>query len=273
MKDLMRRPTTCFALIVIFGVLFCAASAELIAPFSYIEGDLWRKLEPPSMNHPLGLDELGRDILSRIIYGTRPLLYVVMATLLIATPIGISLGLVSGYIGGFIDQAISRIIDTLLSFPTILLALAIVAALGRGLENAVIAIGLAEVPVFARLMRGITLSERESLYVEAAKAFGASRVRIMFRHILPNASGPILVQATFSAVTAILWAAALGFLGLGAQPPTPCWGTMLTRAKEYFRTDPHAFLFPGLAIFLVAFSINVIGEALRDYMDPKMRVR
>ena len=269
----MRDPTTCLALMMVFGVFFCAASAELVAPFSYLGGDLMRRLDPPSSDHLFGTDQLGRDILSRIIYGTRPLLYVVMAALLIAIPIGILLGLLSGYAGGFVDQAVSRVIDTILSFPTILLALAIVAALGPGLENAVIAIGISEVPVFARLMRGLTLSERESLYVEAAKAFGAGRVRIMFRHILPNVSGPIIVQATFSAVTAILWAAALGFLGLGAQPPTPCWGTMLYETKGYLRLTPHAFLFPGFAIFMVAFSMNVIGETLRDYMDPKMRVR
>lgn len=269
----MKRPMTCFALIVVFMVLFCAAFAEIISPYSYLEGDLMHRLEPPSLKHLFGTDHLGRDILSRIIYGTRPLLYVVGVTLLIAIPIGVLLGLLSGYIGGIVDQAFSRVIDTLLSFPTILLALAIVAVLGPGLENATIAIGIAEVPVFARLVRGLTFSEREALYVEAARVLGASQLRIMFKHIIPNISGPIIVQATFSSVTAVLWSAALGFLGLGAQPPTPCWGTMLFEAKGYLRLTPHAFLFPGLAIFIVAFSINVIGEALRDYMDPKMRVR
>lgn len=272
-KDLLRRPMTCFALIIIFGVFFCAAFADFISPYSYLEGDLMRRFEPPSLEHPFGRDHLGRDILSRIIYGTRLLLYVIGVTLLIAISIGILLGLFSGYIGGIVDQLVSRIIDTLLSFPTILLALAIVAVLGPGLENSAIAIGIAEIPVFARLTRGLTFSEREALYVEAARVIGASRLRIIFKHILPNISGPIIVQATFSSVTAILWAAALGFLGLGAQPPTPCWGTMLFEAKGYLRTAPHAFLFPGLAIFMVAFSINVVGEALRDYMDPRMRVR
>lgn len=273
MKDLLKRPMVCFATTVILGVLICAAFAEFIAPYSYLEGDLARRFDPPSLEHPFGMDHLGRDIFSRIIYGTRLLLYVIGITLLVAISIGVLLGLFSGYIGGAVDQLFSRIIDTLLSFPTILLALAIVAALGPGLENSAIAIGIAEVPVFARLTRGLTLSEREALYVEAAKAIGASRFRIMFKHILPNVIGPIIVQATFSSVTAILWAAALGFLGLGAQPPAPCWGTMLYEAKGYLRIAPHAFLFPGLAIFVVAFSINVIGETLRDYMDPRMRVR
>lgn len=263
----------CFALAVMLGVFFLAAFADFVAPYSYHEGDLWKMLEPPVLEHPLGRDQLGRDILSRIIHGTRPLLYVISITLLIAVPIGILLGLLSGYVGGLVDLTISRVIDTLLSFPTILLALAIVATLGTGLQNVVIAVGIAEVPVFARLVRGLTLSERESLFVEAARGLGAGRARIMFRHILPNISGPIVVQMTFGAATAILWAAALSFLGLGAQPPTPCWGMMLYETKPYFRVAPHSMIFPGLAIFIVTFSVNVIGEALRDYIDPKMRVR
>ena len=273
LKEIMKSRMNCFALAVILGVIFLAAFADFVAPYSYHEGDLWKRLEPPVLEHPLGRDQLGRDILSRIIYGTRPLLYVMSVALFIAVPIGILLGLFSGYVGGPVDLTISRVIDTMLSFPTILLALAIVATLGPGLQNVVIAVGIAEVPIFARLVRGLALSERESLFVEAARGLGAGRARIMFRHILPNISGPIVVQMTFSAATAILWAAALSFLGLGAQPPTPCWGMMLYEAKPYLRTAPHSMIFPGLAILIVAFSINVIGEALRDYIDPKMRVR
>jgi peptide/nickel transport system permease protein len=259
------------AITVILGILVLAVLADYIAPYSYSEPDLWKRLEPPSREHILGTDHLGRDILSRVIYGTRPLLYVIIVSVVIAITIGSLIGLLSGYFGGKADLLLSRIIDALMSFPAVLIALAIVAVLGPGLEKVVIAIGVAEASVFARLSRGLIIVEKEQLYVLASKAAGAGSFRIIFRHILPNIAGPLIVQATFTAASAILWEAALSFLGLGAQPPTPSWGLMLYEAKDYMRTAPHAMIFPGLAIFATVLSFNIVGEALRDRMDPRFR--
>ncbi len=264
-------PLTIVALIVILGVVSLAILADFVAPYSYSEPNIWRRLEPPSREHPLGTDHLGRDILSRIIYGTRPLLYVIIVSVVIAATLGSLIGLLSGYFGGKIDLILSRVIDALMSFPAVLIALAIVAVLGPGLEKVVIAIGVAEAAVFARLSRGLIIVEKEQLYVLASRALGASSPRIIFRHILPNMAGPLIVQATFTAASAILWEAALSFLGLGAQPPTPSWGLMLYEAKDYMRTAPHAMIFPGLAILITVLSFNILGEALRDIIDPRFR--
>ncbi len=271
LRALYREPTTAIATTVVLGIIVLAVLADYIAPYSYSEPNLWKRLKPPSWDHLLGTDHLGRDILSRIIYGTRPLLYVITVAVAIAASTGTLIGLLSGYFGGRVDLLLSRVIDALMSFPAILIALAIVAVLGTGLEKVVIAIGIAEASVFARLARGLMLVEKEQLYVLASKAVGAGSSRIIFKHILPNIAGPLMVQATFTAAAAILWEAALSFLGLGAQPPTPSWGLMLYEAKDYMRTAPHAMIFPGLAIFIVVLSFNIVGEALRDMMDPRFR--
>jgi len=272
LKALYRgSPATAVAMTIILGILALAALADYVAPYDYSEINLWRRLEPPTLDHLLGTDHLGRDILSRLIHGTRPLLYVVVVAVLIAVSIGTLIGLLSGYFGGAVDLVVSRVIDALMSFPAILIALAVVATLGPGLEKVVIAIGIAEATTFARLSRGLILVEKEQLYVLSARAVGASSFRVIFRHVLPNIAGPLLVQSTFAASSAILWEAALSFLGLGAQPPTPSWGLMLYEAKDYMTLAPHAMVFPGLAIFITVLSFNIVGEALRDLMDPRFR--
>ncbi|MEM1645298.1 MAG: ABC transporter permease [Ignisphaera sp.] len=233
--------------------------------------DLSKRLQQPSLEHPFGTDHLGRDILIRIIFGTRVVVYVISVAVAISILIGTSIGLVAGYLGGSVDVVVSRVIDAIMCFPAVLLALSIVTILGPGIENVVIAIGIAESPVFARLARGLVIVEKEKLYVEAARAIGAGRTRILLKHIFPNIAGSILVQATFTASSAILWEAALSFLGLGTQPPTPSWGLMLYEAKDYMRIAPHAVIFPGLAIFFLVLNINILGEKLRDLIDPRYR--
>jgi peptide/nickel transport system permease protein len=234
----MVSPLTVIATIVVLGVIaagILATVVEFMVPDIHNRPNLWRSLEPPSLEHPMGTDPLGRDILIRIIFGTKPVLLVIVISVIVAATLGTIIGLTSGYFGGRVDLVMSRVIDALMSFPAILIALAIVAALGPG------------------------------------RAIGASPTRIIFRHILPNIAGPIIVQATFTAASAILWEAALSFLGLGAQPPTPSWGLMLYEAKDYMRTAPHAIVFPGLAIFVTVLSFNIVGEALRDMLDPRFR--
>jgi len=271
LKEALRDPLFDFALAVLALVFLSAALADYIAPYKYYEVELEKRLAKPSREHLLGTDHLGRDLLSRIVHGTRPLLYVIAASLAIAVPTGVLLGMAAGYFGGKADAFLSRFVDAMMALPTVLLALAIVAVLGPGLEKIAIAIGASEVPTFARLARSLVVTEKELLYVEAAKSIGASPWRILLRHIAPNVMSPIIVQATFSASTAVLWEAALSFLGLGAQPPTPSWGLMLYEAKGYMRQAPHVAVFPGLAIFLVVFSLNVVGEKVRDLLDPKTR--
>lgn len=276
-REIVSERFAAVSLVIVLTLLVTALTTTIllstgIVPHSIYAGiDLKNRLQPPSLKHPFGTDHLGRDILIRIVFGSRVLVYTIGVAVAISIVLGTSIGLIAGYIGGPIDMAISRIVDALMCFPAVLLALAIVTILGPGIENVVIAIGIAESPVFARLARGLVVVEKEKLYVEAAQAIGAGRVRVLLKHILPNIAGPILVQTTFTASSAILWEAALSFLGLGAQPPTPSWGLMLYEAKDYLRLAPHAVVFPGLAIFVVVLSINILGEKLRDIIDPRYR--
>jgi len=211
----------------------------------------------------LGL-ELGRDLLSRLLWGARISMLIGLIAVGIGVALGVPLGALSGYYGGRFDLLVQRLVDIMLAFPGILLAIAIVAVLGVGLENVMIAVGIASVPIYVRLVRGSILTLKEQEYVLAARALGASDGRIIFRHLLPNCLGPILVQSTLQIATAILWAAGLGFLGLGAQPPTPEWGTMLSKGRVFIRVAPHLTLFPGLAIFLLVLGFNLLGDGLRD---------
>ncbi|MEM0340730.1 MAG: ABC transporter permease [Acidilobaceae archaeon] len=245
--------------------------AGVVSESVYANINLAERLQLPSLKHPLGTDHLGRDMLIRILFGTKVAVFVILSSVTVAVVLGTTVGLLAGYIGGYVDLLVSRVVDALMSFPAVLLALAIVTVLGPGLESVIIAIGVAEAPVFARLSRGLVAVEKENLYVEAARAIGASRIRILTRHVLPNIAGPLLVQATFTSSSAILWEAALSFLGLGVQPPTPSWGLMMAEARAYMRVAPHTIVFPGLAIFLLVFSINVLGEKLRDLLDPRYR--
>ncbi len=253
-------------LVVLLGV---ALLAPLLAPYDPLEQDLYARLQPPSMAHPLGTDDFGRDILSRMIYGSRISLRIGAASITAALLVGTLLGLWAGYWGGWADTLIMRCMDLLLAFPSILLAIAIVAVAGPGIDNAIMAVSIVLIPQFARLVRSSVLTVRETAYVEAARALGAGQARILFVGVLPNCMAPIIVQTTLGLGTAILDAAGLSFLGLGAQPPTPEWGAMLAGGRELLMDAPWVMTFPGLAIFIVVLAINLFGDGLRDALDPK----
>jgi peptide/nickel transport system permease protein len=252
-------------------VLFVAVAllAPWIAPYDPIEQHLYDRLSTPSFEHPFGTDDFGRDVFSRVIFGTRISLRIGVAAVLIALVAGTVIGLSAGYYGGAIDQVLMRLMDLMLAFPSILLAIGIVAVLGPGLDNAMLAIGVVAIPQYARLIRASTLSVREADYVQALRALGANDVRILWTAILPNCLAPLIVQATLSLATAILDAAGLSFLGLGAQPPTPEWGAMLSGGRELILSAPWVLTFPGIAIFVTVLAFNLMGDGLRDAFDPK----
>ena len=254
---------------ILFLLLFVALCAPVLAPHDPMEQNLYARLEPPSLEHPLGTDDFGRDILSRMIYGSRISLRIGGASITAALLVGTLLGLWAGYWGGWADTLIMRCMDLLLAFPSILLAIAIVAVAGPGIDNAIMAVSVVLIPQFARLVRSSVLTVRETAYVEAARALGAGQMRILFVGILPNCMAPIIVQTTLGLGTAILDAAGLSFLGLGAQPPMPEWGAMLAGGRELLFEAPWVMTFPGLAIFIVVLAINLFGDGLRDALDPK----
>jgi len=264
-------------LFIFVGLILVAVSAPLIAPFppeqQFRE---FIRMPPPFAGGTqpqfwLGTDEVGRDILSRLIHGSRYSLFIGFVVVLGAMIVGVVLGLLAGYFRGWVDAAIMRVMDIILAFPSLLLALVLVAILGPGLFNAMIAIALVLQPHFARLARAAVMSEKSREYVTSAKVAGAGHLRLMFVTILPNCLGPLIVQATLSFSNAILEAAALGFLGMGAQPPTPEWGTMLARAREFITSAWWIVTFPGLAILITVLAINLIGDGLRDALDPKLK--
>ena len=256
-------------------IIIYVASA-LLAPILFSGNpsapNLINSLESPSIKDPLGTDELGRSILGRIIYGSRISLLIAVGVVSVGLVLGIPIGLISGYYRGKVDFIIQRGTDTMLAFPGFLLALALVAVLGVGMLNTVISIGISMVPLYIRLVRGCVLSVREEVYVEAARAVGTRDIKILIRHILPNVMVPITVQTSLSMGTAILFAAGLGFLGLGVQPPTPEWGAMLGSARSYLFHAPHVATFPGIAIFLAVLSFNLLGDGLRDALDPRFKI-
>ena len=254
---------------ILFLLLFVALCAPVLAPHDPMEQNLYARLQPPSLEHPLGTDDFGRDILSRMIYGSRISLRIGGASITAALLVGTLLGLWAGYWGGWADTLIMRCMDLLLAFPSILLAIAIVAVAGPGIDNAIMAVSVVLIPQFARLVRSSVLTVRETAYVEAARALGAGQMRILFVGILPNCMAPIIVQTTLGLGTAILDAAGLSFLGLGAQPPMPEWGAMLAGGRELLFEAPWVMTFPGLAIFIVVLAINLFGDGLRDALDPK----
>lgn len=233
--------------------------------------DVVNKLAPPSADHWFGTDHHCRDIFTRIIHGMSLTFYVGFASVALGATIGIIIGIVSGYYGGIIDTVIMRLMDILLAFPGILLALAIVSVLGGSLENVILAVAISSVPVFARIVRGSTLEMKKLEFIDAVRALGATDFRIISKHILPNISSPIIVQATLSIATAILSASGLSFLGLGAQPPTPEWGAMLSDGRNYLYKAPHVALYPGLMIVVVVLAFNILGDGLRDALDPKAK--
>ena len=256
--------------IVIFFVII-AIVGPFIAPQGINDQNLSIRLQPPSSEFWFGTDDLGRDIFSRILHGARISLTVGLSAVLISAAIGSFLGIIAGYYGRWIDTIISRIFDIMLAFPSILLAIAVVSILGPSLRNALIAIAVINVPSFGRLIRSRVLSIKEEEYIHAAKAIGMRNSRILWKHILPNSMTPVIVQGTLAIATAIIEAAALGFLGLGAEAPQPEWGKMLADARMFLLNAPWAMIFPGLAIMLTVIGFNLMGDGLRDALDPKMK--
>jgi peptide/nickel transport system permease protein len=257
--------------LLVLVVLVAAVLAGVAAPYSPTQQDIRNLLRPPSAAHPLGTDELGRDTLTRVMFGAQASLEVGIIAVGISLVVGSALGLVAGYLRGVTDATLMRVMDGLLALPTLVLALAITAMLGPSLNNAMLAIGITGVPIFARLVRGQVLSVRELDFVHAARSLGAGHVRMIGRHILPNVLSPIVVQASLAMPTAILAEAGLSFLGLGVQPPTPSWGAMLNTAKGYLQQDAWLAVAPGTAIFITVLGFNFLGDAVRDALDPRLR--
>jgi len=262
-----------FGLVVVALVLFVALSADVIAPYNPDQAQQAGVLTAPALAHWLGTDQLGRDVLSRIIHGTRTSVQAGVVSVGFALLAGVSIGLLAGYHGGWIDDVLVLLVDALWSFPTLVLALAIAASLGPGLTNAMLAIGVVFTPIFARLVRGQTLSVRERDFVVAARALGAGPARIMLRHIWPNVTAPIIVQTSLLVASAIVVEAALSFLGLGIEPPTSSWGSMLKAGYQYMQQAPWLSFAPGTAIFVTVLAFNLLGDGLRRGLDPRLRQR
>src|SRR5882757_3406552 len=271
LRRLFKRKAAVFGIVVIVSFILLAAFAPWIVPYDPIATSWTAVRKPPTALHWFGTDELGRDVLARVVYGARASLMAGAISVTIALTIGVPLGLLSGYRGGFIDALISRITDAMLACPFLILAIALAAFLGPSLANAMIAIGISATPIFIRLTRGQVMNVKVEDYVEAARAMGNPRWRIALFHILPNIMPALLVQATLSIAAAIIAEAALSFLGLGQQPPAPSWGSMLNSAQRFLTNAPWMALWPGFAIFLVVLSFNLVGDGLRDALDPRGR--
>jgi peptide/nickel transport system permease protein len=270
-RRLLRRRGAMVGLAIVAAFIVVAVFAPLIAPYDPIATSWSAVRKAPSWAHWLGTDEVGRDILSRIIFGARASLSAGVVSVGIAVGIGVPLGLLAGYAGGWIDGLLSRIVDAMLAVPFLILAIALAAFLGPSLSNAMIAIGVTATPIIVRLTRGQTLAARVEDYVEAARAVGNPRWRIALRHILPNIVPPLLVQASLAVAGAIIAEAALSFLGLGQQPPSPSWGSMLNSSQRFIAQAPWMAFWPGFAIFLAVLSFNLLGDGLRDALDPRHR--
>lgn len=273
LRRLLRSPSAVAGLVIVGLLLLAGIFAPLLTPYDPTRQDLRQVLQDPSLSHPLGTDQLGRDVLSRILHGARLTLFIGAFAVGLGAAVGVPLGIISGYYRGPVDLIIQRVMDLMLSFTSFLLALTLVALLGVGLINVVVAVGISTIPRFARLVRSSVLSIREVSYIEASVALGARDARVLRRHVLPNSLAPVIVQATLSMGSTILTAAGLGFLGLGVQPPTPEWGAMLGEGRNYIFTQPSVTTFPGLAIFLAVIGFNLLGDGLRDALDPQLRGR
>jgi peptide/nickel transport system permease protein len=271
LRRLFKRKGAVVGLVVIVTFVLLALFAPFVAPYDPIATSWTAVRKPPSWLHWFGTDELGRDVLARVIYGARASLMAGAISVTIALTVGVPLGLLSGYRGGFIDALISRITDAMLACPFLILAIALAAFLGPSLTDAMIAIGISATPIFVRLTRGLVMNVKVEDYVEAARAMGNPRWRIALFHILPNIMPALLVQATLSIAAAIIAEAALSFLGLGQQPPFPSWGSMLNAAQRFLTSASWMAIWPGLAIFLVVLSLNLVGDGLRDALDPRER--
>ena len=268
-RALLSRPTAVFGGVVLIGVIGLALFAPWIAPYDPLATSWSLVRKAPSAAHWFGTDEVGRDLLSRIIWGARASLSAGVIAVAIAVGVGVPTGMVAGYVGGWTDALISRLTDAMLAIPFLILAIALAAFLGPSLGNAMIAIGVTATPIFVRLARGQVLAARAEDYVEAARAVGNPPIRILMRHILPNILPPVMVQATLAVASAIIAEASLSFLGLGQQPPAPSWGSMLNTAQRFLTQAPWMAIFPGLAIFLTVLAFNLFGDGLRDAMDPR----
>lgn len=268
---LARNPLAVVGAIIILTLIVMAIFAPWIAPYSAIGQDLANRLAPPSATHWMGTDELGRDIFSRIVYGARITLLIVVMVAVIAAPVGLIVGAVSGYIGGWTDRILMGITDVFLSMPKLVLALAFVAALGPGIENAIIAIAITSWPVYARIARAETLTFRDAEFIAAIRLQGASAMRVVLRHILPLCASSTIIRVTLDMAGIILTAAGLGFLGLGAQPPLPEWGAMISRGRNFILDQWWVATMPGFAIVAVSLGFCFLGDGLRDVLDPKQR--
>jgi peptide/nickel transport system permease protein len=270
MKSDMRAVLSISYLVML---IFVSISAPLIAPYSPVAQDVSQLLLPPTTEHWLGTDDLGRDVLSRLIWGAPNSMYASFLAVSVGIILGVPVGLIIGFVGGWLDEIVSRFIDALLSFPPIVLAIAVTGALGIGITNAMLSVGIVFAPVLARLMRVQTLVVKNALYVDSARGFGASTLHIIWRHIVPNAIQPVIVQITLMLAIALLAEASLSFLALGVQPPAASWGGMLARAYNYIEIAPAQMYAPGFAILLTALAFNALGESMRVALDPTMKRR
>lgn len=270
-KRLLDNKMSVFCLIVLALVILVALTANLIAPYGFEEQDLTATLAKPSPGHLCGTDNLGRDIFSRLLYGSRNSLLVGFLSVGVSAVIGIGIGLCAGYFGGKLDMAIMRVLDVVQALPAILLAIAISAALGTGLINCIIALSVGQIPGFARMSRASSLNVQGQEFIEAARSINAREGRILMKHVLPNAMSPLIVQATMQVAMAIITSAGLSFIGLGVQPPNAEWGAMLSAGRNYIRQAPHMVIFPGIMIMIVVLALNMLGDGLRDALDPRLK--
>jgi peptide/nickel transport system permease protein len=271
LKRLLKSPSAKIGGAICLVLVVTAIFAPVIAPYDPTELGVGQALQPPNWDYWFGTDEFGRDLFSRIVYGSRLTLYVGLIAVGISMTVGVLVGLVAGYVGGWLETALMRAVDVLFSFTETLIALAAVAVLGPSLTNAMIAVGISAIPFYARITYGAVLVEKNKEYFKAAESVGARHLRLLFRHILPNILSPIIVVATVGVSVAVLSASALSFLGLGAQPPSPEWGAMLAAGRDYFKRAPWITTFPGLAIAITVLGFNLLGDALREALDPQQR--
>jgi peptide/nickel transport system permease protein len=271
LRVFLRRPLVIIGCCILFALFFCAAFPGLIAPYEPTKQDLRSVLLPPSSQHLLGTDALGRDMFSRVIFGARTAVIVGFSALLISSVLGAILGLAAGYLGGFVYTIIMRFIDALMAFPAILLALTIASLLGGGMQMVIIALGIGMMPGYARVMCGQAISIKENDYVMAARSLGTTSARVMFRHIFPNAFPPMIVMMTIMVGTTILAEAGLSYLGIGIKEPVVAWGSLVNDGYKYLLTRPFLSIAPGVAIILVVYAFNMVGDGLRDAVDPRLR--
>lgn len=271
LSPLLRNPNTVFGLAVVVLYAALALLASAIAPYDPTHMETMDALTGPSAEHPLGTDQYGRDVFSRVLYGARSTLSVAAGAVLLAILIGLPVGVLGGYFGGWVGAVLMRLMDVLLSFPALLLALTVIAVLGQLTVNVIIAIGLVYVPQFARIARVAVLGIRELEYVEAGRALGSGHLRLLLRHIVPNSVAPLIVQATLALSLAVLYESALSFLGMGTQPPTPSWGLMLSDGRRFMELAPWVAIAPGVSIMLLVLGFNLLGDGLRDALDPRTR--